>query len=118
VQKLFGQGCQMVSFQTKNPNLGKYWRALDGKMMVYLMAIWNILRTFEVCYDHLVHIVFSWYIFSGFGIMYQRKIWQPCFWDGGCAESNKLEKMMNFGGFLVRFKIESMQIVNFNTSRH
>jgi hypothetical protein len=21
------QGCQMVSFQTKNPNLGKFWRA-------------------------------------------------------------------------------------------
>jgi hypothetical protein len=24
----FDQGCQMVSFQTKNPNLGKFWRAL------------------------------------------------------------------------------------------
>jgi hypothetical protein len=23
------QGCQMVCFQTKNPNLGKFWRALD-----------------------------------------------------------------------------------------
>jgi hypothetical protein len=23
------QGCQMVSFQTKNPNLGKFWRALE-----------------------------------------------------------------------------------------
>jgi hypothetical protein len=23
------QGCQIVSFQTKNPNLGKFWRALD-----------------------------------------------------------------------------------------
>jgi DNA-binding LacI/PurR family transcriptional regulator len=23
------QGCQMVYFQTKNPNLGKYWRALQ-----------------------------------------------------------------------------------------
>jgi hypothetical protein len=27
------QGCQMVCFQTKNTNLGKFWRALD----------WNIL---------------------------------------------------------------------------
>jgi hypothetical protein len=25
------QGCQMVYFQTKNPNLGKFWRASDLK---------------------------------------------------------------------------------------
>jgi hypothetical protein len=28
------QGCQMVYFQTKNPNLGKFWRALIWKMLV------------------------------------------------------------------------------------
>jgi hypothetical protein len=32
-----GQGCQMVCFQTKNPNLGKFLRALHGKMLVYFM---------------------------------------------------------------------------------
>jgi hypothetical protein len=64
------QGCQMVSFQTKNPNLGKFWRALDRKKLKYLMAIWNILLTFKIFYDHLVHFVFIWYIFPGFGIMY------------------------------------------------
>jgi hypothetical protein len=37
----FYQGCQMVCFQTKNPNLGKFWRALDWKMLVYFMAIWK-----------------------------------------------------------------------------
>jgi hypothetical protein len=40
------QGCQMVYFQTKDSNLGKSWRALDGKMLIYFMAIWNILSTF------------------------------------------------------------------------
>jgi hypothetical protein len=40
------QGCQMVCFQTKNPYLGKHWRALDWKMLIYCMSIWNILRTF------------------------------------------------------------------------
>jgi hypothetical protein len=25
------QGCQMVYFQTKNPDLGKFWRALELK---------------------------------------------------------------------------------------
>jgi hypothetical protein len=40
------QGCQMVYFQTKNPNLGKFWRALEWKMIIYYMIIWNILRPF------------------------------------------------------------------------
>jgi hypothetical protein len=29
------QGCQMVYFQTKNPNFGKFWRSSDWKI-VYL----------------------------------------------------------------------------------
>jgi hypothetical protein len=44
------QGCQMVYFQTKNPTLGKFWRALEGKMLKYLSGrfeyftdIWYIL---------------------------------------------------------------------------
>jgi hypothetical protein len=39
------QGCQMVCFQTKNPNLGKLWRTLEWKMLVYFMVTWNILGT-------------------------------------------------------------------------
>jgi hypothetical protein len=35
-------------FKPKNTNLGKFWRALDGKMSIYLMAIWNILRPFGI----------------------------------------------------------------------
>jgi hypothetical protein len=67
----------MVSFQTKNTNLGKFWRALDWKMLIYLMAIWNISLTFGMFYDHLVHFVFFWYIVSGFGIRYQEKSGNP-----------------------------------------
>jgi hypothetical protein len=40
-----------------NPNLGKFWRTLDGKMLIYFMAIWNILRTCGIFYDHLIHFV-------------------------------------------------------------
>jgi hypothetical protein len=67
----------MVYFQTKNPNLGTFWRAPDWKMLMYLMAIWNILQTFGIFYDYLVHFVFIWYIFSGFGIMYRVKSGNP-----------------------------------------
>jgi hypothetical protein len=40
------QGCQMIYFQTKNPNLGKFWRVLQWKMSVY------------VFYEHLVSLYF------------------------------------------------------------
>jgi hypothetical protein len=33
------QGCQMVSFQTKNPNFGQIWRALGWKRLLYFMPI-------------------------------------------------------------------------------
>jgi hypothetical protein len=58
------QGCQMVCFQTRQPNLEKNSRASDWKMLIYFMVIWNIVWPFEIFYDHLVHFVFIWYIFS------------------------------------------------------
>jgi hypothetical protein len=42
------QGCQMVYFQTKNPNLGKIWKALEWRMLLYFMTIWKIFRSFGV----------------------------------------------------------------------
>jgi hypothetical protein len=35
IKTLLHQGCQMVYFQTKNPNLGKFLRALQYKMLIY-----------------------------------------------------------------------------------
>jgi hypothetical protein len=42
-------------------------------MLVYFMPLWNMLQEFGIFYDHSVHFEFIWYIFSGFGIMYQEK---------------------------------------------
>jgi hypothetical protein len=38
------------------------------------MATWNIFQTLEICYDHLVHVVFIWYIYQRFGKMYQKNL--------------------------------------------
>jgi hypothetical protein len=46
-QSIAYQGCQMVYFQTKNANLGKFWWAWQWKMLVYLMTI-------LLFYGHLV----------------------------------------------------------------
>jgi hypothetical protein len=41
------------------------------------MAIWDILQTFGIYYNHLVHFGFIWYIFPLFWYHVTRKIWQP-----------------------------------------
>jgi hypothetical protein len=45
------QGCQMVCFQTKYPNLGKFWRALEWKIF---NGRWKILRSFGIFNRNLV----------------------------------------------------------------
>jgi hypothetical protein len=41
------------------------------------MSTWNILWTFGIFYDNFLHFVFIWYIFSGFGMLYQEKSGNP-----------------------------------------
>jgi hypothetical protein len=63
----------MVCFQTKNPNLGKFWRALEWKFyghLNYFMVIWYILWPFG-------NVVVIWYIFLRFGIMCHEKSGNP-----------------------------------------
>jgi uncharacterized membrane protein (DUF106 family) len=55
----------MVSFQTKNPNLGKFWRASDWKMLIY------ILWPFGIFYRHLGYFMTIWYILCSFGTFSQ-----------------------------------------------
>jgi hypothetical protein len=48
----------------KNHNLGKFWSALDWKMLIYFMAICNIreiIRPFGSFCVHLVHFFRFWY---------------------------------------------------------
>jgi hypothetical protein len=68
----------MVCFQTKNPNLGKFWSALEKNMLVYFTVIWNILWSFGIFLWPFGKVVVIWYIFTHFGIhIVTRKIWQP-----------------------------------------
>jgi hypothetical protein len=62
------QGCQMACFQTKNPNLGKFCRDLQWKMLIYFMAIWYILWLFGIFCGYVVYFVAIWYILWLFGI--------------------------------------------------
>jgi hypothetical protein len=65
------QVCQMVYFQTKNPNVGKFWKDLKWKMyigifygrLVYFTTIWYILWPFGLFFGYLVY-------FSRFGMLH------------------------------------------------
>jgi hypothetical protein len=63
------QGCQMAYFQTKNPNLGEFWRVLQWNELVYFTAIWSILQHFCIFYGHLVNLwsfgifIVIWYFY-------------------------------------------------------
>jgi hypothetical protein len=79
-----GQCCQMAYFNTSKPYFLKFWRALEWKMLVYFMLVWNILRSFAKFYGHLVNcvghlgIIFGhWVYISPFWYIWSRKIWQP-----------------------------------------
>jgi hypothetical protein len=70
----------MVYLQTKNPNLGKFWRVLQWKGLVHFMAIWSNLLTFGIFVDIwyfcglLVYFVANGNIF---GMLYQEKSGNP-----------------------------------------
>jgi hypothetical protein len=64
----------MAYFQTENPNLGKFRRALDWKK-VYIFY-WP----FEILYEDLEYfmtILYSFGTFFRFGYHVPRKTWQP-----------------------------------------
>jgi hypothetical protein len=58
------QGCQMAYFPTKNPNFGKFWRALEWKMLVYFMANWYNLWPFSIVCCHFVIFSHFWYVWT------------------------------------------------------
>jgi hypothetical protein len=49
------QGCQMVYFQTKNPNLSRFCRVLQKKMLVHFMVICHNVWTFGIFPGYLVY---------------------------------------------------------------
>jgi hypothetical protein len=82
---------------------------LGGKMLIYFMAIWNILRIFGIFYDHLVQFVFLWYILSGVGTVYQEKSGNPddqsfshfvCVVSSSCFSSFVAKKHKTFSEFI------------------
>jgi ABC-type long-subunit fatty acid transport system fused permease/ATPase subunit len=63
-----------IFLKPKQPNLGKFCRALELKMLLYYMVICNILKPFVLFYVWPLGNVVA--IFSPFWHILSRKIWQ------------------------------------------
>jgi hypothetical protein len=76
----------ILYFQTKSPNLGKFWRVLQWKMLVYCTAIWYIFWPIGIQYmvSCYVHIFPFWYVVP-------RKIWQS--WCATRPHSHSAKKV-------------------------
>jgi hypothetical protein len=62
----------MVYFQTKNPNLSKFWEALAIEDVGILMAILSILRPNGILWP------FGTFCGHFLACCTEKKIWQPC----------------------------------------
>jgi hypothetical protein len=51
-----------ILFMPKNPYLFIFWRALERKLLVYFMVIWNSFRSFGIVNGHWENFVDNWYI--------------------------------------------------------
>jgi hypothetical protein len=66
-------------FSNQKSPLGIIWECLRLENVDIFYGHFGIfyIQTFGIFHDHLVHFVFIWCIFSGFGIMYQEKFGHP-----------------------------------------
>jgi hypothetical protein len=70
--------------------MGKFWRILQWKMLVYFKDIWSILQQIGIFYAHLEYITYGLLVyFSPFWYVAPRKIWQPWL-EGRLCEASKL----------------------------
>jgi hypothetical protein len=77
-QRFSRQGCQMAHFQTNNPNLGKFWRVLRWKILLYFTPSWSVLQPFSIFCGHLVYLMVTYLVyFSCCGMLYQEKSGNP-----------------------------------------
>jgi hypothetical protein len=60
----------MAHFQTKNPDLGTFWRILQWKMLVYYTAIGSISRLLGIVCGLLAYFMVIWYFYR-FGMLHQ-----------------------------------------------
>jgi hypothetical protein len=68
----------MLYFQTKNPNLRKFWTALQWMMLVYFEDIRSILMPSGIFKKkHLVYFLLIWSHFPRLDMLYKEKSGNP-----------------------------------------
>jgi hypothetical protein len=71
---------QIAYFQTKTSNLGKFWKVLQYKMLVFFMANLSILWPNGIFYGQMVYFMAKWYILWPNGIFYGQMVYFMSKW--------------------------------------
>jgi hypothetical protein len=90
--------------------VGKFWRVLKWKMLVYFKAIWSILQTFGIFCDHLEYFTAIWYIYPPFWYFALRKIWQP--WHRKLGNERRWTQTWNCDGAADAARIQLVRAQN------
>jgi hypothetical protein len=61
LREIIAQNSAQPCFETKNPTLDNFGRVLQRKIWIYFMDIW-------LFYGHLIYLIAIWYILRPFGI--------------------------------------------------
>jgi hypothetical protein len=93
----------MIYFHTKNPNLGKFWRALEWKLLVYFMTIWNTyICTVTVYFMAVRSRYVIWYIFPFWYVWAKKNLATPAP-DFSRLEPNLRELKSSLNSWTPRF---------------
>jgi hypothetical protein len=90
------QGCQMVCFQTKNPNFGKKFWGPGIKNVVIFYDNLEYFTDFGKTYGLVVYFVVIWYIFYALVCLDQEKSGNPV-WEAKKSFFSDLCVLYSFG---------------------
>jgi hypothetical protein len=68
---------KIAYFNSKTPNMDKIWSALEWKMLLYFITVWNIFQSFGKICNCLVYFSVLWFIFPILVCLDQEKSGNP-----------------------------------------
>jgi hypothetical protein len=87
-------------FQTQNTNLGKFWRDMEWKRLVYSMAIWNISWPFLYILWAFGNLVTIWYVTPSVLVYCVKKSGNPAYMRVFAQQQQQQQCMLTSGKWL------------------
>jgi hypothetical protein len=97
----------MVYFQTKNPKLGKFWRVLQWKILVYFTDNRSIFLPLDIFYGRFGIFCGNLVSFPRFGKLYQEKSGNPGRYRGMATRNQTFYVRQSFEPLVPAYHLEN-----------